>query len=114
MKITIFDNEGVTIDRYTVVMEDGEMYSITQDLQGINPVTELGNVALKFYFFTIGYNWQEGRTIKGIKQMIKTATAEQVEIFKRSPSEYYGNEVSLASLSKPIQETILEISILTD
>lgn len=48
MKLTVYDNGGETVDRYTVVCPDGSVYGMSSDPTGVNGFNQYGGEIEEF------------------------------------------------------------------
>lgn len=103
-KYTVFDNEGETLDRYTVINRDGDMIGLSA-----NPNSPLGfnqycgNCVDHYMNISFGYSW---RRHCDVKKVIKNELPRIIREFKESCN--LGKEMPFKSLSKELQETIIK------
>lgn len=102
----VFDNEGKTYDRYTIILSDGEVYGANE-----NPFHPLGfgqysgNVCDRMNT-TYGYGW---RKHFDEKKILKHELANYLNE-ARGDSSWLGKEVKdLTTLPEPVQQYIQQL-----
>jgi hypothetical protein len=74
--VAIFDNEGATFDRYTLIDSDGDTFGYSHDAIGFDQYC--GNIVDSYMFHAYGYAW---RKRCDVKKVVKTVLNEQINIF---------------------------------
>lgn len=107
MKVIIFDNEGETLDRYTILnTKTGDLFGCSED-----PFHPLGvgvyshNVADSYHSVTYGYAWRERLDVN---KCIKSAVNNWINEFSNGG---LGRRVTYQSLPEKVKKYIKETDI---
>ena len=111
-KVTIFDNGGATFDRYTIILNNGEMFGSSDHPFAPNGFGNYaGNIAESYYRQTVGsgfisHLYHEDK--KHYNKIIKQATKEQIAIAKNDPA-WLGKEIKEIELPADVQKYIKQL-----
>lgn len=107
MKTYIFDNQGKTFDRYTIISANGEVYGSSDNPfhpQGFGQycghVIELREPEYSSMFYNDG-QWQRSAVVRYKRQFVNEA--------RRNP-EWQGVEVNVNQLPADVQQFVKEVN----
>jgi hypothetical protein len=81
--VVVFDNEGETYDRFTIINTLGDMWGASNDPFAPNGFGQhCGNCAHNFFVTTYGQGWQIGCTPNLIRKRLKHGTKMSIEAFR--------------------------------
>ena len=113
MKAIIFDNGGKTLDRYTIILSDGETFGASNDPFAPNGFGQnCGNMAWDYFTKSVGANFMhriEDEDPKHYNRLIRAKTREIISEARNNPS-WLGKEVNKTELPQPVQNYIKQIS----
>jgi len=91
--VYIFDNEGETLDRYTIVLKDGTILGASENPyhpQGYGQ--HCGNCVDTAMHIKFGYGWRKDRTEKEINKVVKYEVDEYI-YQARKDKNWLGDEI---------------------
>lgn len=98
MSMVVFDNNGKTQDRYTIIFENGDIYTADENPFSANGIGfNCGNIGENYFITTVGHAWRGERSIQKITSMIREQTRQQIEL-ARNDKSWMGEEVRDISL----------------
>lgn len=108
--MVVFDNQGKTFDRYTLIRSDGETWGASDDPYAPNGFgMYTGNMGDDYFNKTFGYSWQNNRSVKQIGSMVRDETKKQIEQARSEPS-WLGVEVKdHSTLPEDVQKYIAQL-----
>ena len=74
--VAIFDNNGETFDRYTVIDSDGNMFGYSENALGVDQYC--GNLVDNYMFHSFGYSW---RKYCDVNKCTRSVLKEQISVF---------------------------------
>jgi hypothetical protein len=104
MKYRIFDNNGETLDRYTVIDNEGDMIGMSDDPTHPLGFSQFcGNVVDNYMNVSFGYSW---RRHCDVEKNIRHHLPRLVKEFEQEGT--LGKRIRFADLPKNIQQHIRE------
>ena len=104
-KVLVFDNNGETFDRYTILnKQTGDLYGASSDPyhpQGFGQYC--GNAADQYWRCAYGAAWRKMGDAKHIKKLEKFAIDKFISEFKDKP-------ISIDQLPIPVQQYIKQVT----
>lgn len=97
-KMKIYDNVGETLDRYTIVMGDLDMYGCAENPQTF--AQYCGNAADNYWYHAWGANWRKYNSVR-----------KCVNYVCRMGFSHLGTEVDFFALNEDVKNYILSLFV---
>jgi len=103
--LAVYDNGGETLDRYTVILKDGDVYGCSEDPQYVMGVGQFNhNIADARMMIEYGASWRERCDVKKCTKYAIDKYLNDVEILKS-----IGKKVDWIILPEKLKQYIAQI-----